>query len=47
MINCNKHKLRENKFGVVWCVKCGFLSNTINADKLNKKDLVIYKKPNI
>lgn len=29
-----KHKLRENKFGVVWCVRCGLLSNTINANKL-------------
>lgn len=34
--NClkGKHKLRENKFGVVWCVNCGLLSNTLNATKL-------------
>lgn len=33
-----KHKLRENKFGVVWCVRCGMLSNTMNAPKLEETD---------
>lgn len=27
--NCDKgkHKLRENTFGITWCVTCGYLSN--------------------
>lgn len=43
--NCNKrkHKLRENNFGVVWCVNCGMLSNTLNAQKLNKEDIKLFK----
>lgn len=37
-----KHKFRENKFGVVFCVKCGLLSTAVGSfkpldedDKLN------------
>ena len=26
MNNC-KHKIRDNKLGVTWCVRCGFLAN--------------------
>lgn len=26
-----KHKLRENKFGVVFCVRCGLLSTSVGA----------------
>ena len=42
---CEKgiHKLRENKFGVVWCVKCGLLSNTSNAPKLQEFEIIKYK----
>lgn len=34
----DKHKLRINKFGVTWCIRCGLLSNTLNAEPLEKKD---------
>ena len=33
-----KHKLRINKFGVTWCVRCGLLSNTLNAEPLENKN---------
>lgn len=33
-----KHRLRTNKFGVTWCVICGLLSNTDNADELKNGD---------
>lgn len=34
-----KHKLRENKFGVTWCVRCGLLSTTIGtAQALEEND---------
>lgn len=40
-----KHKLRENSFGVVWCVKCGLLSTTIgNCPKLDEDDKLIIKR---
>lgn len=32
-----KHRFRENNFGVVWCIDCGQLSNTMDAKPLNKK----------
>lgn len=35
-----KHKLRTNKFGVTWCVRCGLLSNTPNADELIEEDKI-------
>lgn len=44
MLVCKKgkHKFRENKFGVVFCVKCGLLSTAVGSfkpldedDKLN------------
>lgn len=33
-----KHKLRINKFGVTWCVRCGLLSNTLNSEPLKNKN---------
>lgn len=37
-----KHKLRENNFGVVFCVRCGLLSTSVgNAEKLTADDKVI------
>lgn len=33
-----KHKLRENSFGIVWRVRCGMLSNVMNAPKLEETD---------
>ena len=39
---CKKqHKLRENEFGVVWCIRCGLLSTSIgNANKLEKHEIL-------
>lgn len=41
-----KHKLRENKFGVTWCVRCGLLSTTIGTAQVLEEDdkLQIIKK---
>lgn len=36
-----KHKLRVNKMGVTWCVRCGLLSNTPNAENLQEDDKII------
>lgn len=33
-----KHKLRENKFGVTWCVRCGLLSTTIGTAQVLEED---------
>lgn len=34
-----KHKLRENKFGIVWCTRCGLLSTSVgSAEKLSEDD---------
>lgn len=35
-----KHKLRENSFGVTWCVYCGLLSNGDIPDKLEEDDKI-------
>lgn len=43
---CSKkgHKLRENNFGVVWCVRCGLLSTSVgNVEKLSDEQLIIRK----
>ena len=43
---CQKkgHKLRENNFGVVWCVRCGLLSTSVgNTEKLNNDEQLIIK----
>ena len=37
-----KHKLRENSFGVVWCVRCGLLSTSVgNSQVLVDEDKVL------
>ena len=36
--NKGKHRLRENNFGVTWCVICGLLSNGEVPDKLTEED---------
>jgi hypothetical protein len=37
-----KHKLRENNFGVLFCVRCGLLSTSVgNVEKLTADDKVI------
>lgn len=44
---CQKkgHKLRENNFGVVWCVRCGLLSTSVgNVEKLSEEQLIITKQ---
>lgn len=39
-----KHKLRENKFGVTWCVRCGLLSTSVGgAQTLDDNDKIIIK----
>lgn len=46
LINCKKgkHKLRENDFGVVFCVRCGLLSTSVGgATKLLDEDKIIVK----
>jgi len=36
-----KHKLRENNFGVVFCVRCGLLSTSVGAvEKLTENDKI-------
>lgn len=44
--NCKKgkHKLRENNFGVCWCVKCGLLSTSVGASSKLEEDKIIIKK---
>lgn len=37
-----KHKLRENPFGVVWCVRCGLLSTSVgNSQELTDEDKLV------
>ncbi len=36
-----QHKLRENEFGVVFCIRCGLLSTSIgNVPKLEKHEIL-------
>ena len=37
--NCakGKHRLRDNDFGITWCVDCGILSTKPSNKPLNKK----------
>lgn len=43
--NCDKgkHKLRDNDFGVTWCVVCGCLSNKPAGIELKTEDQIIWK----
>lgn len=37
-----KHKIRENTFGVVWCVRCGRLfPNNFASQPLKEEDKII------
>lgn len=36
-----KHKLRTNAYGVTFCIVCGLLSNTNNAEPLQEEDKLI------
>ena len=36
-----KHKLRINKYGVTWCVRCGLLSNSQNEPLLKTEEKII------
>lgn len=49
--NCEqgKHKLKDNNFGITWCVTCGYLSNKPapegvikNQNRLQKEDQRIW-----
>lgn len=37
----DKHKPRNNKFGITWCVKCGRLFNKPGEKDLQDNDKVI------
>lgn len=39
----NKHKKRDNKFGVTWCVSCGRLFTKPCGIELKKEDINRYK----
>jgi hypothetical protein len=40
---CNKqHKPRQNKFGVIWCIRCGKLLSG-DASILEKHEILIIK----
>ena len=43
--NCQsgKHKIRQNHFGVSWCVFCGLLSNA-DSEPLQEDDKILYVK---
>ena len=41
--NKGKHKIRENKFGVCWCTRCGHLFSNVPCEKLDKDDIVCMK----
>lgn len=43
--NCGKgkHRIRENKFGVCWCVLCGLLTSTVNAVPLEEDERITVK----
>ena len=37
-----KHKLKENNFGVVFCVRCGLLSTSVGAvEKIKNDDKIV------
>jgi hypothetical protein len=41
-----KHKLRTNHYGVTWCVRCGLLSNTQNAQELDQEEVLVVENEN-
>lgn len=42
--NCNKgkHKLKDNTFGITWCVICGYLSNKPSGIPLEEEHKSIW-----
>ena len=38
----DRHKRRDNKFGVTWCVKCGQIFTKPSGIPLQESDKVIY-----
>lgn len=36
----NRHKQRDNKFGVTWCVKCGRLFTKLSGKQLKQTDKI-------
>ena len=43
--NClkGKHRLRINQYGITWCIICGLLSNSPNAEKIAEGEQLIIK----
>lgn len=43
--NCDKgkHRLRMNRYGICWCVICGLLSNTNNAEPISDGESLLIK----
>lgn len=37
------HKVRQNKFGVCWCVRCGYLFRNLEYTPLLESDKLIIK----
>jgi len=37
----DKHKLRDNTFGITWCIKCGYLFNKPSGIKLKPEEILI------
>lgn len=35
------HKVRQNKYGVCWCVRCGYLFRNLSYTPLTNEDKVI------
>lgn len=38
---CGHHKVRQNKYGVCWCVRCGYLFRNLSYTPLTDEDKVI------
>ena len=44
LCNKGKHTLRENSLGIVFCTRCGLLSNSTNTERLKEEDKIYVKK---
>ena len=38
---CGHHKARQNKYGVCWCVRCGYLFRNLSYTPLADEDKVL------
>lgn len=38
----DKHKPRDNKFGITWCVRCGRLFTKQCGKPLEEKDKIVF-----